>query len=156
MLFSLLRGAPPKPPAESALVGIHNAFVPILLVVGGVTLICGLALLVLGRTDASPTPPARLAQLTRAFRILLSATAIVGLLQAFWGGLLFLRGCRPGENLHFVYGAIVLLAIPVAYAYSDQKQVRRDLIIMTIAVVAILGAVLRAVATGPGSPVLCR
>jgi hypothetical protein len=84
----------------------------------------------------------------RVFRVMLVATAALGLLQDIFGGLLFISGKQPGEGLHFVYGAIVLLAIPVAYVYSDQKQVRRDIIIMTIAVVAVLGAAFRAFATG--------
>src|SRR5574340_1034957 len=57
-------------------------------------------------------------------------------------------GARPGEGLHYVYGGIVLLAIPVAYVYSDQHQVRRDIIIMVIAVVAVVGAAVRALMTG--------
>jgi hypothetical protein len=36
----------------------------------------------------------------------------------------------------------------VAYVYSDQKQVRRDIVIMSIAVLAIIGAAIRALATG--------
>jgi hypothetical protein len=36
----------------------------------------------------------------------------------------------------------------VAYVYSDQNQVRRDIIIMVIAVVAVVGAAVRALMTG--------
>lgn len=137
----------------NALLGIHFFFVPLILTAGALTLICGITLLVLRRgVSDEDTPSGSAAPLfTRAFRWLLIATASLGALQAVIGGLIFLTGARPGEPLHFVYGGIVLLAIPVAYVYSDQKQVRRDLIIMVIAIVAVIGAAVRALMTG--SPV---
>ena len=128
---------------QSFILSLHQIMVPIILVVAGITLICGIALFFLARNNA-----ASLGNVQRVFRILLSITAALGVLQAIFGGLLFLQGDRPGEGLHFVYGLIVLGAIPVAYVYSDQKQVRRDIIIMVIAVVAVIGAAIRALATG--------
>lgn len=127
------------------LITIHTAFVPIVIAAGAITLVCGIALLLLRRNGGSAP-----AALERFFHAFLWITAGIGVLQAIFGGLLFLSGCRPGEDLHFVYGAIVVLAIPVAYVYSDQKDVRRDIIIMSIAAVAIIGAAIRALATGPG------
>jgi hypothetical protein len=127
----------------AALIQIHTAFVPIILAVGGATLLCGLALILMTRGGAVAP-----AGLSRAFRLLLMVTAGLGVLQALWGGILFATGARPGDQLHFVYGGIVLLAIPVAYVYSDQKAVRRDIIIMTIAALAIIGAAIRALMTG--------
>ncbi len=136
--------------ALPALLGIHTLFVPLIILAGLATLICGVTLLVQRRGIADVNAP--LAQvsptLARVFRWLLYITAGLGALQAIIGGLVFLTGARPGDQLHFVYGGIVLLAIPVAYAYSDQKRVRRDLIIMVIAAVAIIGAAVRAFMTG--------
>ncbi len=136
--------------ALPALLGIHTLFVPLIILAGLATLICGVTLLVQRRGIADMNAP--LAQvsptLARVFRWLLYITAGLGALQAIIGGLVFLTGARPGDQLHFVYGGIVLLAIPVAYAYSDQKRVRRDLIIMVIAAVAIIGAAVRAFMTG--------
>ncbi|MGH2502701.1 MAG: hypothetical protein ACRDID_09325 [Ktedonobacterales bacterium] len=132
------------------LLGIHTFFVPLILLAGGLTLIVAIILLVQRRrlndiniplSQSSPT-------LSRLFRWLLIVTAALGALQAIIGGLIFLTGARPFEPLHYVYGGIVLLAIPVAYAYSDQKRVRRDVIIMLIAAVAIIGAAVRALMTG--------
>jgi len=117
----------------------------VILVAGVVTLVCGIVLIIMRRQVESGAAAGTL----RIFRILLTATAALGLLQDLVGVSLFVSGLKPGEGLHFVYGAIVLLAIPVAYVYSDQKQVRRDIIIMTIAVIAVLGAAFRAFATGP-------
>ncbi len=128
---------------QSFILNLHQAMVWVILAVAGITLICGIVLFFLARNNA-----ASLGNVQRIFRILLSITAALGVLQAIFGGLLFLQGGRPGEGLHYVYGLIVLGAIPVAYVYSDQKQVRRDIIIMVIAVVAVIGAAIRALATG--------
>jgi hypothetical protein len=88
-------------------------------------------------------------QLRRIFRYGLVATFAFGALQAVLGGLLYLLGGRPGNVLHFVYGLLVLAIIPVVWVYSDQNRVRRDIIIMSIAVLAVVAAGARAFMTGP-------
>ena len=129
--------------APALLVTIHTAFAPLILAIGGAAVLCGAALIMLTRRAGSAPAGPR-----EAFRFLLTTTAVLGILQAICGLLLLLFGERPADQLHYVYGGIVLLAIPVAYAYSDQKDVRRDIIVMTIAAVAIVGAAVRAVMTG--------
>jgi hypothetical protein len=149
---------------------LHQAMVWLILLAAAVALVLGVAWLYLtgaltqlaqwalrrsAPATTSPTPDratsATIELVRQLFRYALAVAAGLGVLQAVLGGalVLFFR-CQPRDQLHYVYGLIVLLAIPVAYAYSDQRQVRRDIIIMTIAVVAILGAALRAFATGPG------
>ena len=144
----------------STLIQIHEDMAPVILAAGGITLICGIVVLILAsRRHGAPAPdsvsePASAASVTRSapgmrvFRVLLSITAALGLIQAIIGGLMYLNGARPGDGLHYVYGGIVLLAIPVAYVYSEQSQVRRDIIIMVIAVLAVIGAAVRALMTG--------
>ena len=163
----------------AAVLQFHLDMVWLILVVGGVSLICGLILLITrwrslapvanaapapmatsdapapagasaNATPALVSPPAPTTMLARVFRWSLIATAALGLIQAAVGGILFASGARPGDQLHFVYGAIVLLAIPIAYVYSDQKRVRRDFLIMVIALVAVIGAAVRAYMTGIG------
>ncbi|HEX8034401.1 MAG TPA: hypothetical protein VF510_11160 [Ktedonobacterales bacterium] len=143
----------------SFLLQLHNFMVPLVLVAGGATLLAGIAYFFVhrstvaapaGTAEAAPSANGTLNLVQRVFRILLAVTAGLGVLQAIIGGLLVTQGCSPRDALHYVYGIIVLAAIPVAYVYSDQKQVRRDIIIMTIAAVAIVGAAFRALATGPG------
>lgn len=133
------------------MLGLHQTLATIVLVVGGITLITGIVCIILSRrTSATDANAANsLALPLRIFRIALWVTAGIGVLQGIIGGILFLQGDRPGEGLHFVYGLIVLGAVPVAYAYSDQKNVRRDVIIMAIAAAAVVGAAIRAFATGP-------
>lgn len=136
------------------LLSLHFIMVPLILAAGALTLIAGITLLALRRGQGDgATPTTGAASLfTRIFRIGLWVTAGFGVVQTIFGGLLFLTGARPDVALHFVYGALVLLAIPIAYVYSDQKRVRRDLIIMVIAVVVVIGAAVRALMTGGGLP----
>jgi hypothetical protein len=135
---------------KSFVLGLHTAMVPIILAAAAITLIVGIVLFFMTRRQAAApdVETGTIATWRRIFRILLSVTAGFGVLQAIFGLILFASGDRPAEGLHFVYGAIVLGAIPVAYVYSDQKQVRRDIIIMAIAVVAVIGAAVRALMTG--------
>ena len=91
----------------------------------------------------------------RPWRILLIFTAIVALLQGVFGILLVLLGLRPGTGtdlyyLHYVYGGIVALAIPVALTYATSgKNVRRDVLIFSIAALILFAAGFRAWMTGP-------
>lgn len=134
----------------TVILSLHAFMFWVVLVLGAVTLLAGLALIVmtLRARGATAAPLGGFAGMLRIFRPLLWATAIAGLLQDALGGILFLQGHHPGEGLHYVYGLIVLAAVPIAYVYSDQKQVRRDIIIMTIAAAAVVGAAIRAFATG--------
>lgn len=134
----------------NAILGLHGAMVPLILVAAGLTALAGLATYLVSRSGQPETGAlvGFAATLLRVFRALLVVTAALGLVEAVCGLLLLTQGRRPAVGLHFVYGIIVLAAIPVAYVYSDQKQVRRDVLILTIAVVAVIGAAFRALATG--------
>jgi hypothetical protein len=137
------------------LLDLHFFMVPLILLAAILTLAAIIILLVLrrGMPDSEAPTAGPVALWTRIFRILLWITAGLGVLQPIFGGLIYLNGGRPEDQLHFVYGGLVLLAIPVAYVYSDQKRVRRDLWIMLIAVVIVIGAAFRALATGGALPV---
>lgn len=133
----------------TTLIKIHEDTAPVILAAGAITLIWGIVVLILVRGRRAEQGSGGT---LRIFRVLLTITAALGLVQAVLGGLMYLQGAVPGDALHFVYGGIVLLAIPVAYVYSDQAKVRRDIIIMVIAVVAVIGAAVRAWMTGAGRP----
>jgi len=95
--------------------------------------------------------------LNRPWRISLIVTAILGALQAVLGVTLVLLGQRaPGGNLfylHYVYGGIVALAIPVAVSYATgNKNLRRDILIYSIAALILAAAGARATMTGLGLP----
>ena len=92
----------------------------------------------------------------RPWRLSLIFTAVVSLLQALLGIILLLLGQRPGPPgdslyyLHFVYGGIVALAIPVAVTYATGgKQPRRDILIYSLVSLVLVAAAVRALMTGP-------
>ncbi|MBV9688272.1 MAG: hypothetical protein JO202_01030 [Ktedonobacteraceae bacterium] len=91
----------------------------------------------------------------RPWRVALGATALLGALQGLLGIILYLSGLKPGTGsglyyLHYVYGAIVVLAIPVGLTYTTSgKNLRRDLLIYSIAALVLAAAGARAWMTGP-------
>lgn len=94
-------------------------------------------------------------EVQKAWRILLIVTAALSGIQALLGITLVTLGLKPGTGtdlyyLHYVYGAIVALGIPVAvtYATGGQKP-RRDMLIFSIAALVLLAAGVRAFMTGP-------
>ncbi len=92
-------------------------------------------------------------KLNHPWKIALIVTAIDGLLQGLLGVTLVLLGQKPGGGslyyLHYVYGAIVLLAIPVGYTYAS-KSARRTTLILSLAALIIAAAGARAMMTGLG------
>lgn len=84
------------------------------------------------------------------FRSALYITGYLALFQALLGGILVLMGGRPTDQLHYVYGLVVLLAVPVAsvYATGKREHARRDLIIFVIAALVVAAAAVRAFMTG--------
>lgn len=90
----------------------------------------------------------------RPWRVTLIVVAIVGLIQALLGIMLLLLGQKPGTGtglyyLHYVYGAIVALALPVAYTYAS-KNMRTTILILSCAALVIAAAGARALMTGLG------
>ncbi len=95
--------------------------------------------------------------IVRPWRISLIFTAVVSLLQGLLGVTLVLMGQRPGPSgdslyyLHYIYGGIVALAIPVAVTYATGgKQPRRDILIFSLVALVLVAAAVRALMTGPG------
>jgi heme A synthase len=83
----------------------------------------------------------------------LIVTAADGLLQGLLGALLLLMGQRaPGGDLyylHYVYGAIVVFAIPVGYTYIG-KDVRKATLVLSLAALILALAGTRGLMTGLG------
>lgn len=128
------------------LILLHRFMFYFLLVAGTVCTLWCLGLLIFRRQAKRISP---------IFRSALTVTGGMALIQAAIGGLLFLLGGRPSDQLHYVYGGLVLLAVPVAFVYASGKseRVRRDLIYLLIAAIVVAAAAVRAAMTGfpPGS-----
>jgi heme A synthase len=91
----------------------------------------------------------------RSWSILLRVTAGLALLQGLFGVIMVTLGLKPGTGtglyyLHYVYGGIVALVIPLAYlSYTTGgKNPRRDVLIYSIALLILVAAGVRAWMTG--------
>ena len=96
---------------------IHLYNVILVLAAAVVTGIWGLILYFTKRTMNKP------------WRISLITTAILGAIQGVLGITMVALGARPGTGtdlyyLHYVYGAIVAFAIPVALTYTTSGKIR--------------------------------
>lgn len=93
----------------------------------------------------------------RSWRNALLIAAGLGLLQGLLGLLLVALGLKPGlptderYYLHYVYGALVALGIPIAYSYaSGNKNPRLEILIYSLAaLILVTAAGTRAWMTGP-------
>jgi hypothetical protein len=101
-------------------------------------------------TDAPA--PSRPPLISPLFRSALRVTAYLAGLQAIIGALIyfFLPNNRPADQLHYVYGLLVLLAIPVAFIYMSGKpeRLRRDMLFLILAALVVAAAAVRAAMTG--------
>ncbi|HEY7123752.1 MAG TPA: hypothetical protein VH540_07335 [Ktedonobacterales bacterium] len=95
-------------------------------------------------------PASRTSAIPPIYRSALVVTGGLALLQAALGGLLVALGATPRDSLHYVYGIVVLVAVPVAFTYMSGKleRSRRDLLFLVIAAVIVAAAAVRAYATG--------
>lgn len=94
--------------------------------------------------------------MNRPWRIALIVAAAAGVLQGILGVILVLMGKQPDGGtslyyLHYVYGGIVVLALPVAITYATNgKNPRRDILIFSLAALVLFAAGFRGWMTGPG------
>lgn len=93
---------------------------------------------------------------TKPWRRVLTVTVVLALLQGVFGIIMVLMGKKPGPSgdslyyLHFVYGGIVALVIPIATTYATGgKNPRRDLLVYSLAALILTAAAVRAWMTGP-------
>jgi heme A synthase len=149
---------------------LHSYNVYLVILAGAVTGIWGLILFFRTKSIASvseagsqetrssevSTSNNEISERARPWRIALTATIALALLQGLFGVIMVLLGLRPGRPgdslyyLHFVYGAIVALVIPVATTYATGgKNRRRDILVYSIAALILTAAAIRAWMTGP-------
>ena len=94
--------------------------------------------------------------LIKPWRIMLIITLVLGILQGLFGLIMVFWGLKPdgGKDLyylHYVYGGIVALGIPLTWLSftTNGKNQRKDLLIYSIAALVLVAAAIRAWMTGP-------
>lgn len=76
-------------------------------------------------------------------------TAAIGL-QAIFGIVLVAVGARPQDGLHFLFGPLTLVALPVARWAARGRTPRRETLVVVTGWLITLGLGLRAVGSGGG------
>jgi heme A synthase len=89
----------------------------------------------------------RKSALTSSFRGALIIGVALGVIQAIVGMVLVVTGLRPSDNLHFLYGASVILTVPLVASYIVDKKFSRPLA-YGLACLFMAGLAIRAITTG--------
>jgi heme A synthase len=89
----------------------------------------------------------RRSPLSANYRGALVIGVVIGGVQALIGVFLVLSGDRPEDNLHFLYGASVILTLPLVMSYIVDKKVSRPLA-FGLASLFMAGLAIRAITTG--------
>ncbi len=72
---------------------------------------------------------------------------ILIIVQSLLGAYLWLSGGRPGRSIHILYGIVAAIIIPGIYAYTKGDQDRRVMLIYGVALLAMVGIIIRAIMT---------
>jgi heme A synthase len=95
-------------------------------------------------------------EIIKPWRISMLVALAFAVLQGLLGIYMVIGGHKPGGGtgdyyLHYVYGGIVVLGIPLVWLSftSNGENRRRDLLIYSIAALVVVAAAIRAWMTGP-------
>jgi heme A synthase len=82
------------------------------------------------------------------YRSLLVITEGVFIVQGLIGIVLVLGGRRPHDGLHWLYGILLVIALPIAATYASGHGGRRESLVYGIAGLFMAGLAIRALTTG--------
>ena len=89
----------------------------------------------------------RKAEMGSAYRGALTIGVVMAVVQAAIGVGLLLSGRQPGSDLHYLYGATVILTLPLVASYIADKKFSRTLA-FGLASLFMAGLAIRAMTTG--------
>jgi hypothetical protein len=89
----------------------------------------------------------RKAEFSSAYRGALVIGVVLGVLQAAVGVVLLVTGHQPSNDLHFLYGASVIVTLPLVASYIADKKVSR-VWAYSLASLFMAGLAIRAITTG--------
>jgi mannitol-specific phosphotransferase system IIBC component len=76
--------------------------------------------------------------------VLVEALFIV---QGLAGATLFVSGRRPHDTLHWLYGILLVIVVPIAATYTSGRDARRQSLVYAIAGLFMAGLAIRALTT---------
>ncbi len=82
------------------------------------------------------------------YRSTLVLTEVLFILQGLVGIGMFLGGRRPHDPLHWLYGVLLVLLLPIAATYASGRGPRREALVYGIAGLFMTGLTIRALTTG--------
>jgi mannitol-specific phosphotransferase system IIBC component len=83
-----------------------------------------------------------------SFRATLVLTEVLFILQGVVGVLIYANGRRPHDNLHWLYGVLLVIILPIAASYTSGREPRREPLVYGIAGLFMAGLAIRALTTG--------
>lgn len=82
------------------------------------------------------------------FRSTLVLTEGLFILQGLVGIATFIGGKRPEDSLHWLYGPLLVIVLPIAATYVSGRQSRREGLVYGVAGLFMFGLAVRAYMTG--------
>src|SRR5438067_40906 len=89
----------------------------------------------------------RKAEFSSAYRGALIISVVLGVVQAAVGMVLLVTGHQPASDLHFLYGASVIVTLPLVASYIADKKFSR-MLAYGLASLFMAGLAIRAITTG--------
>lgn len=81
------------------------------------------------------------------YRSTLVMTELLFILQVLVGIGLYLGGRRPHDTLHWLYGVLLIVTLPIATSYTSSHEKRREPLVFGIAGLFMTGLAIRALTT---------
>jgi hypothetical protein len=120
----------------SAIVDFHSGWARVVVTYAAIILVWGLYLWL---RKSTPSP---------GYLGALVIAQAVFIIQGIGGLVALATGHRPHDALHYLYGVVLVLTLPVAYFYGNSARERRDSLIFGLATLFLIGIAVRAITTG--------
>ncbi|HVS05962.1 MAG TPA: hypothetical protein VHK65_07325 [Candidatus Dormibacteraeota bacterium] len=83
-----------------------------------------------------------------SFRATLVLTELLFIVQGLVGIGMFAGGSRPSDQLHWLYGPLLVIVFPVGASYLSGRESRREGLVYGLAALFMFGLAIRAYMTG--------
>jgi hypothetical protein len=83
-----------------------------------------------------------------SFRATLVLTEGLFIVQGLIGIAMFFGGARPHDQLHWLYGPLLVIVLPIAASYLSGRESRREPLVYGLAALFMFGLGVRAYMTG--------